>query len=79
VEDTLHGELLGVVVGVEWFGFVRAARGAKGRGSREQGFDGLVAENNERSHRPEAARKGFIASRAADAGDDVLGAQLFRS
>jgi hypothetical protein len=45
---------------------------------REQWLDGFVTENDERSHRPQAAGKCFIAARAADAGDDVLAAQLFQ-
>jgi hypothetical protein len=57
---------------------MRAAGCAKGLGGGEQGFDGFGAENDERGHRPEAAGESFIGAPAAEVGDDVLAAQLFR-
>jgi hypothetical protein len=78
VEDTLHRELQSTVVGIDRLGVVGAAGWAKWAGGGEEWFDGFVTENDERSHRPEAAGKCFIAARAADAGDDVLAAQLFQ-
>ena len=78
MEDSLHRNLDGAVVGIDRLRVVGAAGWAKGASGGEQWFDGFVTENDERSHRPEAAGKSFIAARAADAGDDVLAAQLFQ-
>ena len=77
MEDTVHVELQGVVVAIDGFGVARSARGAKWLGGGEQGFDGLVAENDERGDRPETAGEGFVAAGVADAANDVLAVKLF--
>jgi len=78
VEDASHGELQGIVVGINGFGVVCAASRAKGLGGGEERFDRFVAENDERGHRPETTGKRFIAARLADAANDVLAAKLFQ-
>jgi len=50
----------------------------KGLGGGEERLDRFVAENDERGHRPETTGKGFAATRAADAADDVLSAKFFQ-
>jgi hypothetical protein len=47
VEDAVHGNLYGTVVGVDGSGVVRAAGWAERLSGSEQGFDGFVAKHHE--------------------------------
>ncbi len=78
MEDALHGKLQGVIVGIDRFGIVGAALWMKGLGGGGERFDRLVAENDERSHRSETAGERFVATRAADAVNDVFATELFQ-
>jgi hypothetical protein len=53
VEDALHGNSDGLVVGVDGFWVVRAAGWAEWLSGGEKGFDGFVSENEQRGHRPQ--------------------------
>jgi hypothetical protein len=54
---------------------MRAAGWAKRLGGGEERFDGFVAENEQRGHRPEAAGERFVTAAVPDAADDVLPAE----
>ena len=45
MEDASHGRLDGMVVEIDGFGVVCAARGAEWLSGSEQGFDGFVAQD----------------------------------
>ena len=53
MEDTVHGNSDGMVVGVDRLWVVRAAGWAKWLSGGEKGFDGFVSENEQRGHRPQ--------------------------
>ena len=53
MEDTLHRNSDGMVVGVDRSWVVRAAGWAEWLSGGEKGFDGFVSENEQRGHRPE--------------------------
>ena len=53
MEDTVHGNSDGMVVGVDRFWVVRAAGWAEWLSGGEKGFDGFVSENEQRGHRPQ--------------------------
>jgi hypothetical protein len=61
-----HGELQSIVVSIDGFGVVHSAGRAKGLGGGEQRFDRFVAQNDERSHRPETTGERFVAARVTD-------------
>ena len=44
----------------------------------EQGFDGFVAQDEERRHRPETGRHRLVAASVADSTDDVLAAEFLQ-
>jgi hypothetical protein len=79
MEDTSHGCLDGIVVEIDRFWGVCAARGAEWLSGREQGFDGFVAQDEERRHRPETGQQRLVAAGVADPADDVFAASFFRS
>jgi hypothetical protein len=56
VKDAVHCNLDGVVVGIDWFGVVRAAGGAQRLRGRQQRLDGVVLEDQERGDRPKTGR-----------------------
>jgi len=53
MEDALHCDSDGMVVGVDRFWVVRAAGWAEWLSGGEKGFDGFVSENEQRGHRPQ--------------------------
>src|SRR3984893_1048053 len=61
MEDASHGRLDGMVVEIDRFWVVCAARGAQWLSGSEQGFDGFVAQDEERCHRPEAGQQRLVA------------------
>jgi hypothetical protein len=72
MEDATHGRLDGIVVAIDRFWVVCAARGAEWLSGSEQGFDGFVAQDEERCHRPEAGQQRLVAAGVADPADDVF-------
>ena len=76
MEDPSHGRLDGMVVEIDGFGVVCAARGAKWLSGSEQGFDGFVAQDEQRRHRPETGQQRLVAAGVADPADDVFAAEF---
>ena len=58
MEDASHGCLDGIVVEIDRFWVVCAARGAEWLSGSEQGFDGFVAQAEERGPWPAASPTG---------------------
>src|SRR5256885_13270768 len=78
MEDASHGDLDGSVVEIDRFWVVRSAPRAEWLSRSEQGFDGFVAQDEERRHRPETGRQRLVAARVADSADDVLSAEVLQ-
>src|SRR5438132_9824726 len=78
MESASHGGLDGSVVAIDRFGVVRSAPRAEWPSRSEQGFDGFVAQDEERRHRPETGRQRLVAASVADAADDVLAAEFLQ-
>jgi len=57
---------------------VRSAPRAEWLSRSEQGFDGFVAQDEERRHRPETGRQRLVAASVADSADDVLAAEFLQ-
>src|SRR5260370_42672724 len=72
MEDASHGGLDGSVVEIDRFWVVRSAPRPEWLSRSEQGFDGFVAQDEERRHRPETGRQRLGAASVADSADDVL-------
>src|SRR6266478_1503466 len=72
MEDASHGGLDGGVVAIDRFWVVRSAPRAEWLSRSEQGFDGFVAQDEERRHRPETGRQRLVAASVADSADDVF-------
>src|SRR5258705_7184150 len=78
MEDASHGDLDGSVVEIDRFWVVRSAPRAEWLSRSEQGFDGFVAQDEERRHRPETGRQRLVAASVADSADDVLAAEFLQ-
>src|SRR5258707_10939330 len=78
MEDASHGGLDGSVVEIDRFWVVRSAPRAEWLSRSEQGFDGFVAQDEERRHRPETGRQRLVAASVADSADDVLAAEVLQ-
>src|SRR5258707_3633037 len=78
MEDASHGGLDGSVVEIDRFWVVRSAPRAEWLSRSEQGFDGFVAQDEERRHRPETGRQRLVAARVAHSADDVLAAEVLQ-
>jgi len=76
MEDASHGGLDGSVVAIDRFWVVRSAPRAEWLSCSDQGFDGFVAQDEERRHRPETGRQRLVAASVADSVDDVLAAEF---
>src|SRR5258708_39473041 len=72
MEDASDGGLDGSVVAIDRFWVVRSAPRAEWLSCSEQGFDGFVAQDEERRHRPETGRQRLVAARLAHFGWDSL-------
>src|SRR5260370_4172576 len=78
MEDASHGGLDGSVVEIDRFWVVRSAPRAEWLSRSEQGFDGFVAQDEERRHRPETGRQRLVAASGADLADDVPAAEFLQ-
>src|SRR2546423_15155385 len=78
MEDALHCNSDGMVVGVDRFWVVRAAGWAEWLSGGEKGFDGFVSQNEQRGHRPQTSWQRFVAACVADAAKDLFGAGVFQ-
>jgi hypothetical protein len=78
MEDTLHCDSDGMVVGVDRFWVVRAAGWAEWLSGGEKGLDGFVSENEQRGHRPQTGWQRFIAAGVANAAKDLFAAEFLQ-
>ena len=78
MEDALHCNSDGMVVGVDRFWVVRAAGWAEWLSGGEQGFDGFVSQNEQRGHRPQTGWQRFVAAGVADAANDLFAAEFLQ-
>src|SRR5258705_12561729 len=78
MEDASHGGLDGSVVEIDRFWVVRSAPRAEWLSRSEQGFDGFVAQDEERRHRPETGRHRLVAATAAGSGEEVPAAGVLQ-
>jgi len=77
MEDAFQAKAKGIVVGVDRFGVLPAASWATELGGDEEGSAGDVAQDDQSGDRLETAGKRLVATRVADAADDVLAAKFF--
>jgi hypothetical protein len=78
MENPTHAGANGLVVYVEWGGVLRPSGSPMLLGSGEEGFNGFVAEYEERCHGSGPLRNGFVSCGLADAADDLFPAELFQ-
>jgi hypothetical protein len=76
MEDALHRNSDGMVVGVDRFWVVRAAGWAEWLSGGEEGFDSFVSKDEERGHRPQTGRERLVATGMADPADDLFAAKF---
>ena len=74
----MHALTDGLVVDVEWTGVLRPPASPMLLGSGEQGFDGFIAENEQRRNGSGPLGNGFVSCGLADAADDLFSAELFQ-
>ena len=79
MEDAFHCNSDGMVVGVDRFWVVRPAGWVERLCDGEEGFDRLVSEDEQRSHRPETGQERLVAAGVADPADDVFAGLGVRS
>src|SRR5258705_13737227 len=77
MEGPLHGRLNGIVVEIDGLWIVCAARGSEWLSVGEQGFDGFVVEDEERSHRLETGLHRLVAAGVGGPAGEVLSAGGF--
>ena len=68
-----------MVVAVDRSWVVGTPSGTKWQGGGEEGFDGLVAKNDEGGHRPETVDERLVAAGVSEPANDVFAAKLLRS
>src|SRR5207302_3677437 len=78
MEDALHCNTDGMVVGVGRFWVVRAAGWAEWLSGGEKGFDGFVSQNEQRGHRPQTSWQRFVAAGGVEAGKELVSAGWFQ-
>ena len=78
MEDALHGNVYGVVVVVDGLWVVRTTGWAERLSGSKEGFDSLVAQDQQGGHRPQTARQRLVAAGVADPVHDVLAAKLLQ-
>ena len=78
MEDALHCNSDGMVVGVDRFWVVRAAGWAEWLSGGEKGFDGFVSQNEQRGHRPQTSWQRFVPAGVADAAKDLFAGEFFQ-
>jgi hypothetical protein len=78
VEKPAHARAHGLVVGVEGAGVLWSSSLPTLLGRSEEGFNGFVAENDQRRHCSSPLGNGFVFCRLADAADDLFPAKFFQ-
>src|SRR5205809_6987534 len=74
MEDALHCNSDGMVVGVDRSWVVRAAGWAEWLSGGEKGFDGFVSQNEQRGHRPQTSSQRFVAAAVVGAAERLAAA-----
>ena len=77
MEEAVHGNLYGSVVGVDGSRVVRAAGWAERLSGSEQGFDGFVAKHQEGGHCAKTGRECVVPASAGDPLNDLFAAEFF--
>ena len=75
MKDALHGALLAQVVAIDGSGVLPAVVRGDLLSGGEEGFDGLVAKDEQGGDRPQTGWEGLIATRRADSADDLFTAK----
>src|SRR5271165_5919387 len=78
MKDALHGALQVQVVAIDGSGVLPPVVRGDLLSGGEEGFDGLVAKDEQGGDRPQTGRKGLIATRRADPADDLFTAELLQ-
>ena len=78
MEDAVHCNSNGSVMGVDRFWVVRRACWVASLRGGEKGFDSFVSEDEQRSHRSEPGRERLVAAGVADPADDVFAAEFLQ-
>ena len=78
MEDALHGALQVEIVAIDGSRVLPPVVRGDLLSGAEEGFDGLVAKDEQGGDRPQTGRKGLIATRRADPADDLFTAELLR-
>ena len=78
MENALHCNSDGLVVGVDRFWVVRRACWVEKLSGGQEGFDSFVSEDEQRSHRSEPSWERLVAAGVADPVDDVFAAEFFQ-
>ena len=78
MKDALHGALQIEVVAIDGSGVLPPIVRGDLLSGGEEGFDGLVAKDEQGGDRPQTGRERFIAMRRADPADDVFTAKLLQ-
>ena len=78
MEDALHCSFYGVVVSVDGFRVVGTAGWSERLSGGEKGFDGFVAQHDQRDHRPQTGWQRLVASGVADAAKDLFAAEFLQ-
>ena len=76
MEDGLHADPQALAMPIEWGRVLWSVAGNRVRGGREQGFNDLVAEDEQGGERFHTARNGLVAAGAANAAKEVFAAKL---
>ena len=78
MEDAVHCNLNGFVMGVDRFWVMRRAGWVERLSGGQEGFDSFVSEDEQRSHRSEPGWERLVAAGAADPADDVFAAEFLK-
>jgi hypothetical protein len=79
MEDAVHCNSNGFVMGVDRFWVMRRADWVERLSRGQEGFDSFVSEDEQRSHGSEPGWKRFVPARVTDPADDLFAAEFFRS
>ena len=78
MEDALHCNSDGLVVGVDGFWVVRATGWAERLSGCEKGFDGFVSQNDQRGHRPQTGWQRFVTAGVADPANNLFATEFLQ-
>ena len=78
MEDAVHCNSDGLVVGVDRFWVVRRACWVEKLSGGQEGFDSFVSEYEQRSHRSEPSWERLVAAGMANPPDDLFAAEFLQ-